>query len=160
MMEPRYRDVKRAQNPEVPWPGVSKAKIICGEINGMKGPVRDIVIDPEYLDVTVPAGADFRHPIQRGHTALAYVVAGEGYFDPERDAYAHEVVGTSYFDFDRRCVCADRTIIHYGDGDGVVIAAPDQSGTLSPDLRPSHRGARGLVWSYCHEYPGRVAARF
>ncbi len=99
-------------------------KIICGEIDGTKGPVTDIVTDPEYLDVSVPAGADFRHPIQRGHTALAYVVAGEGYFDPERDAYAHEVVGTNYFDFDRRCVCADRTIIHYGDGDEVVIAAP------------------------------------
>ena len=124
MMEPRYRDVKRAQIPEVFLAQGVKAKIICGQLNGTKGPVTDIVTDPEYLDVSVPAGAEFHHPIQRGHTAFAYVIAGEGYFDPERDAYAHAVVGTNYFDFDRRCVCADRTIIHYGDGDEVVIAAP------------------------------------
>jgi len=28
-------------------------RIISGEVNGEKGPVTDIVIDPEYLDVTV-----------------------------------------------------------------------------------------------------------
>ena len=72
----------------------------------------------------MPAGAEFRHLIRRGHTALAYVITGEGYFDPDRDAYAHEVVGSNYFDFDRRCVCGDRTIVLYGDGDAVVIAAP------------------------------------
>ncbi len=71
----------------------------------------------------MPAGAEFHHPIRRGHTAFAYVIEGEGYFDPERDAYAHEVIGTNYFDFDRRCVCGDRTIIFYGDGDGVAVSA-------------------------------------
>jgi redox-sensitive bicupin YhaK (pirin superfamily) len=99
-------------------------KIICGRVNGTAGPVRDIVTEPEYLDVSVPAGAEFSHPIRRGHTAFAYVIAGEGYFDPSRDAYAHEVVGVNYFDFHRSCVCGDRTIIHYGDGDEVVVSAP------------------------------------
>ena len=72
----------------------------------------------------MPAGSEFHHPIRRGHTALAYVIEGEGYFDPERDAYAHEVIGTNYFDFDRRCVCGDRTIVLYGDGDEVAVSAP------------------------------------
>ena len=72
----------------------------------------------------MPAGAEFRHPIRRGHTALAYVI-GRGRLTPsDRDAYAHEVVGANYFDFDRRCVCGDRTIVLYGDGDEVVVAAP------------------------------------
>jgi redox-sensitive bicupin YhaK (pirin superfamily) len=124
MMEPRYRDVKGAHIPEVVLPQGVNVKIICGRVNGAAGPVRDIVTEPEYLDVSVPAGAEFRHPFRRGHTAFAYVIEGEGYFDPERDAYAHEVVGTNYFDFDRRCVCGNRTIILYGDGDEVVIAAP------------------------------------
>jgi redox-sensitive bicupin YhaK (pirin superfamily) len=124
MMEPRYRDVKGAHIPEVVLPQGVNVKIICGRVNGTAGPVRDIVTEPEYLDVSVPAGAEFRHPFRRGHTAFAYVIEGEGYFDPERDAYAHEVVGTNYFDFDRRCVCGNRTIILYGDGDEVVIAAP------------------------------------
>ena len=124
MMEPRYRDVKSAQIPEASLAQGVKVKTICGRVNGTAGPVRDIVTDPEYLDVSMPAGAEFRHPIRRGHTALAYVIAGEGYFDPDRDAYAHEVIGANYFDFDRRCVCGDRTMVLYGDGDEVVVAAP------------------------------------
>ena len=124
MMEPRYRDVKRAQIPEVSLAQGVTVKIICGRVGGTTGPVTDIVTDPEYLEVSVPAGAEFHHPIRRGHTALAYVIAGEGYFGPERDAYAHEVVGANYFDFERRCVCGDRTIVLYGEGDEVVVAAP------------------------------------
>ena len=123
MMEPRYRDVKQAQIPEVALAQGVRVKIICGRVNGATGPVRDIVTDPEYLEVLVPAGAEFHHPIKRGHTALAYVIAGEGYFDPERDAYAHEVIGTNYFDVDRRCVCGDRTMVLYGDGDEVAVSA-------------------------------------
>jgi quercetin 2,3-dioxygenase len=123
MMAPRYRDVKRLQIPEVSLAQGVRVKIICGRVNGTEGPVRDIVTDPEYLEVSVPAGAEFHHPIPRGHTALAYVIEGEGYFDPERDAYAHEVIGANYFDFERRCVCGNRTIALYGDGDQVVVAA-------------------------------------
>jgi quercetin 2,3-dioxygenase len=124
LMEPRYRDVKGAQIPEVALPLGVKVKIICGRVNGTAGPVRDIVTEPEYLDISMPAGTEFRHPIPRGHAAFAYVIAGEGYFDPDRDAYAHEVIGANYFDFDRRCVCGDRTIVLYGDGDEVEVAAP------------------------------------
>jgi redox-sensitive bicupin YhaK (pirin superfamily) len=124
MMEPRYRDVKVPQIPEVSLTQDVRVKIICGRVSGTKGPVQDIVTDPEYLDVSVPAGAEFHHPIRRGHTAFAYVIEGEGYFDPERDAYAHEVIGANYFDFDRRCVCGDRTIVHFEDGDEVAVFAP------------------------------------
>ena len=38
------------------------------------GPVRDIVTDPEYLDVAVPGGVTFTHPVRRGQNALAYVI--------------------------------------------------------------------------------------
>ncbi|MCL4502059.1 MAG: pirin family protein [Deltaproteobacteria bacterium] len=124
MMEPRYRDVKRVQIPEVSLPQGVQVKIICGQVKGVTGPVQGIVTDPEYLDVSVPAGSEFRYAIRRGHTALAYVIAGEGYFDPERDAFAHEVIGTNYFDFDRRCVCGDRGIVLYEDGDEVAVSAP------------------------------------
>lgn len=124
MMAPRYRDVPHTRIPEVSLPQGVKVKIICGRVNGVAGPVQDIVTDPEYLDVSMPAGSEFRHPIQPGHTAFAYVIQGEGYFDPERDAYAHEVIGGNYFDFDRRCVCGNQTVVFYGDGAEVAIAAP------------------------------------
>jgi len=124
MMEPRYRDVQRARIPEVSLAQGVKVKIICGQVDGVKGPVRDIVTDPEYLDVSIPAGAEFHHPLPPGHAAFAYVIEGEGYFDPERDAYSHEVIGANYFDFDRHCVCGNRTLVVYGDGEAVAVSAP------------------------------------
>jgi len=121
MMDPRYRDVKSHQIPEITLPSGAIVKVICGTVNGTQGPVRDIVTDPEYLDVTVPAGTTFIHPVDRGKNAFAYVIEGEGYFDQERDAYAHEIIGSNYFDFKRSCVCGNRTIILYDDGDEVSV---------------------------------------
>jgi quercetin 2,3-dioxygenase len=54
-------------------------------VNGKQGPVKDIVIDPEYLDVTVPAGAAFVHETPKGHTVFVYVIEGQGYFDEKKD---------------------------------------------------------------------------
>src|SRR5512139_3972643 len=51
MMDPRYRDVKSSQIPEVALDGGVRARVICGEVAGVRGPVHDIVTDPEYLDV-------------------------------------------------------------------------------------------------------------
>lgn len=122
MMAPRYRGVVSGQIPEVVLKGDIRVRVICGEVAGVRGPVEDVVIDPEYLDVSLPAETTFTHPVKGGHTALAYVMQGEGYFDPERNAYAHEVVGTNYFDFQRSCACGVENLILYGDGDEVVIS--------------------------------------
>ncbi len=125
MMEPRYRDVRREQIPEVSLDGGVKVKIICGEVDGVRGPVHDIVIDPKYLDVSVPAGCVFSHPVKRGHTAFAYVIAGAGYFDDDQDAFSHEVIGRNYFDLDRKGICGDGDLVLYEDGDRVSIIAKD-----------------------------------
>src|SRR5512136_3299564 len=50
MMDPRYRDIRRDQVPEVALDGGATVKVICGTVGGVHGPVGDIVIDPEYLD--------------------------------------------------------------------------------------------------------------
>jgi redox-sensitive bicupin YhaK (pirin superfamily) len=85
MMDPRYRDVKRDQIPSVsPEEGVS-IKIIAGEINGVKGPVQDIVTDPEYLDVTVDSDTRFVHHVKRGHNVFAYIIEGEGFFETDEE---------------------------------------------------------------------------
>jgi hypothetical protein len=123
MMDPRYREVTGDQIPEVASRSGARVKIICGELDGVKGPVQHIITEPEYLDVTVPAGATFCHPVRRGKTVFAYVIAGAGYFDQDRDSYAHEVMGNNYFDFTRNCVCGDETVVLYGDGDEVSVTA-------------------------------------
>jgi hypothetical protein len=81
MMEPRYRDVTAAQIPVVALKKGVQVRVVCGEVAGVKGPVQDIVIDPQYLDVLVPACSEFTHDIQRGHTAFAYIFEGNGRFD-------------------------------------------------------------------------------
>jgi redox-sensitive bicupin YhaK (pirin superfamily) len=123
MMAPRYRDVKRSQIPEAALDGGAKAKIISGKVNGAEGPVQDIVTDPEYIDVTLPAGAAFTHPVKRGHTVFAYVLDGSAYFDASRDPYARDEVGRNYFDMNRQCLCGAETLVLYGDGDAVSVTA-------------------------------------
>jgi redox-sensitive bicupin YhaK (pirin superfamily) len=123
MMEPRYREVKTGQIPAVKTPDGATVRVICGEAGGVKGPVRDIVSDPEFLDVSVPAHKTFTHPVKAGHTVFAYVVEGEGYFDPARDAYSREAVGVNYFDMERPCVCGPDTLVLYGAGDSVEVTA-------------------------------------
>jgi hypothetical protein len=127
MMAPRYRDVKQQQIPEISLDGGVKVKIICGEVNGVSGPVRDIVIDPEYLDVSMPAGSNFTRSIRSGHCVFAYVIGGKGYFDDERDSFGHEIIGSNYFDLDRKCMCENESLILYANGDYVSISAADES---------------------------------
>jgi len=85
MMPPRYRDIKKEQIPEVSIANDVVVKVICGEINGIKGPVQDIVTNPEYLDVTIPSGSEFNHQVITEHNLFAYVIEGEGYFDPSKE---------------------------------------------------------------------------
>jgi quercetin 2,3-dioxygenase len=83
MMDPRYREITSDQIPVVsPRSGLT-IRIISGSINGVKGPVRDIVADPEFLDVTLDPGMFVTHPVKEGDTAMAYVIGGSGTFDPD-----------------------------------------------------------------------------
>src|ERR1051326_2218226 len=89
MMDPRYREVKDANLPKVKTKDGATVRVIAGEIEGIRGPVQDVVTDPEYLDVTLPAGKMFTHAVTPGHTVFAYVVEGEGTFDSNHQATAH-----------------------------------------------------------------------
>jgi redox-sensitive bicupin YhaK (pirin superfamily) len=80
MMGPRYRDVKREDIPVVSLKNGVEIRVICGDVAGTKGPVQDIVIDPQYLDVSVPRDSEFTHAVKRGHTAFAYIFEGSGRF--------------------------------------------------------------------------------
>jgi quercetin 2,3-dioxygenase len=124
MIPPRYREVKAADIPEVTLASGVMIKIICGEVEEVKGPVRDIVIDPELLDVSIPAGVTFNHPVKAGHKAIAYILDGEGYFDHRRDAFAYEKVGAGWTDVTRRCLCGPETVVLYEpEGQEVTIMA-------------------------------------
>jgi redox-sensitive bicupin YhaK (pirin superfamily) len=122
MMDPRYRDVRSDQIPHVTLDSGVVIKIISGVVNGIPGPVQDIVIDPQYLDITIPESTSFRYPVKREHTVLAYVTAGRGYFDQERDCYQFEMEGRSYFDLERDCAMGPEHLVIYDEGDELVIS--------------------------------------
>ncbi|MBU3967090.1 MAG: hypothetical protein KKG76_06925 [Euryarchaeota archaeon] len=85
-----------------------KIRIVSGEVNKKTGPVRDIVVDIEYLDVAMETGTEFEHDIKKGNRAFAYVIEGSGYFDSEK----------------KRNIGKEHLVI-FKDGDNVKIAAND-----------------------------------
>jgi hypothetical protein len=122
MMDPRYRDVKSDQIPDVELPNGTKIRIICGKVGDVQGPVRDIVIDPEYLDITVSAGSEYTHPTKRGHTAFAYVIDGTGYFCKEKKPFSYEMEGANYFDMSREAFLRNGDLVLFDDGDQVMVS--------------------------------------
>jgi redox-sensitive bicupin YhaK (pirin superfamily) len=108
MMEPRYRGIAASEIPEVQDPGGATVKIIAGAVDGVAGPVRDVVTRPQYLDVSLPPHSTFTHATPRGHTVFAYVFGGRGIFDTV-DAGHDRLVG-------------DRHLVHFADGDSVAVA--------------------------------------
>lgn len=126
MMAPRYRGIKRNEIPLVTTTDGASVRIICGEVNGTKGPVQDIVIEPEYLDVELPAGKSFTHPVKADHTVFVYVIDGEAYFDPERAPFAHDAAGVNYFDMKPPCACGNGTLVLYKKGGTHVVVSTNK----------------------------------
>jgi redox-sensitive bicupin YhaK (pirin superfamily) len=108
MMDPRYREVKSTDIPEVTLGDSATAKVVAGEVGGVKGPVQDVVTSPEYLDVSVNSNSEFSHTVERGHTVFAYVIEGKAYFDTDKNL-AYEA----------------KNVILLGDGNQVIASTGD-----------------------------------
>ncbi|MFW9939687.1 MAG: pirin family protein [Candidatus Thorarchaeota archaeon] len=110
MMDPRYRDLKKNEIPEIFLNNNNvRVKIICGEVNGIKGPVQDIITEPEYLDVTVNPNSEFIRHIKDGHNVFAYTIEGEGFFDETKTELIRK-----------------ETLIIYREGDAVKISTKNE----------------------------------
>lgn len=80
MVSPRYQDIPPEDIPEKTLDDGIHIRVICGEFDGTLGPIKDIVTNPFYFDVTVPKGKRFRHAVEIGHTVFAYPFVGQGNF--------------------------------------------------------------------------------
>jgi redox-sensitive bicupin YhaK (pirin superfamily) len=127
MMDPRYQEVKQADIPEVVLENGTKIKLVCGSYKNTKGPVQDIIADPEYLDVTVPTNSEFIHTTKKGYTVFAYVIEGRGFLCKERKPFSYEADGINYFDIARESYSSNGTLVLFDDGDQVVVQTEDQS---------------------------------
>jgi redox-sensitive bicupin YhaK (pirin superfamily) len=109
MMHPRYRDISAAQIPTVVLDSGATVKVICGQVGDVCGPVQNVMIEPEYLDVTLPANTNFIHSTPKSHTVFAYVYAGKGRFDE----VASDMLG-------------NRSLVLFEEGERVSVTAGDK----------------------------------
>ena len=107
MTAPRYRGVLARDVPVVNRKDGVTVRVIAGAVDGIKGAVSGIFVNPAYLDVSMSAGAAFEQRVARGHNAFIYLFAGEA------------VVGVSEDD-SGRLVGAPRLVV-LGDGDMIRV---------------------------------------
>ena len=79
-----YRDIPAGEIPQVLLPQGGEVKVIAGTLaldgGAVSGPVNGsaakLSTDPLYLDVRLPAGAEFSAPVAAGHNAFLYTYEG------------------------------------------------------------------------------------
>lgn len=124
MTAPRYQDIEGKNIPEIIDDDGTRVKVVTGEFWGKKGPVDGIAADPQYLDITVPAGVKKTFKIDTYRRAFAYVFEGAAAFadasDPQGVLLEKEVAGA---EVNIRDLSGDRTLIRFGTGDEVTLQA-------------------------------------
>jgi len=125
MTAPRYQDVAAADVPEMVDDDGTRARILCGEFWGRRGPVEGIAADPSYVDVSVPPGRRRTLKVDITRHAFAYVFAGSGSF---RDASAPRPVQTEGVEHDvfTPSDTRDRSLVLFDAGDEIVVQAGEQ----------------------------------
>ena len=112
MTRPRYQDIRSDKISEITQKDGVRIRVITGTVDGITGPVTGIAADPTYLDVFIPPHISFTHPIERGHTAFAYVFAGEARFQQE--------------DRSQRVISHSHLVV-LGDGDSIPVGTEAHS---------------------------------
>lgn len=91
-----YRDIQAQEIPVVTLPGGGRVKVIAGTLvlgsKATPGPIQGVTTDPLYLDIELPAGANFAHPIASGYHAFVYPFEGSvdvGVADAKRHLPTH-----------------------------------------------------------------------
>jgi hypothetical protein len=119
MSRPRYQEIPDARMAVDERPDGTRVRVVAGRSRDAVGPVTEIYADPEYIDVTLPAGGDYVQAVPSGHTAFAYVFRGEGEFGVGCDlGYRGELDGS--------LVNAPGLVV-FDDGDEVRVRAYDSS---------------------------------
>lgn len=80
MMKPRYRGILENEVPVVKIPG-GEVRVIAGVYENATGPVPELVVDVEYLDVRLKKGKVLAHTAKEGYTSFCYLISGTGEFD-------------------------------------------------------------------------------
>jgi quercetin 2,3-dioxygenase len=77
LVPPRYQDIAADRVPTVDLGGGARAKVLAGEVGGVRGPVDPGATQPMFLDIELAPGGSARVAIPDRHNAFAYVYEGE-----------------------------------------------------------------------------------
>lgn len=127
MTAPRYQDVAARDIPQITDDDGTTVRVIVGEFWGQRGPVDGIAADPQYLDISIPAGVKKTFHIDTYRRAFAYVFDGQAAFAdasaPSGVLLEKEVDGR---EVNIRDMSGNRTLVRFGTGDEVTVqAGPD-----------------------------------
>ncbi len=84
MMDPRYQDILASDIPKITWRGMD-IRVAAGTFGGVTGPAKDIICQPVFLDITIPAGIEQTIDVDPEHTVFAYVFEGSAFFQPKME---------------------------------------------------------------------------
>jgi redox-sensitive bicupin YhaK (pirin superfamily) len=76
MSEPAYQEFSPNAIPVRMADGV-QVRVLCGEYQGMRGPIEDPFTQVQYLDVSLPANKQFEHSVVKELQAFLYVFEGD-----------------------------------------------------------------------------------
>jgi len=123
MTNPRYQEVKSMDIPEITDDDGTKARIVCGNFWGAKGPVEGIAADPVYIDVSVPPGKRKTLPVETKNHAFAYVFEGSGKFCNASGPLAVPTESVGWLDTSPPPEADNRSLVLFDRGDEVTIQA-------------------------------------
>ena len=127
MTAPRYQDITGGDIPVVVDDDGTAVRVIVGEFWGKSGPVDGIAAEPQYLDISVPAGVRKTFKVDTYKRSFAYVFEGTAAFAdasaPEGVLLEKEVMGE---EVNIRDMSGNRTIIRFGTGDEITVQAGEE----------------------------------
>jgi hypothetical protein len=123
MTAPRYQEIKSADVPEATDDDGTTARIICGSLWGVDGPVDGIAAEPAYFDVSVPPGKRKTIRVETTRHAFAYVFAGSGTFCNASAPFAVPTEGVGWADTSPPTAAEDRSLVLFDRGDEITVQA-------------------------------------
>ena len=76
MNAPRYQNIEPEDVPEVTHDNGAKVRVVAGCYCGFDGAVRQIAVEPLFVDVGLPTGTRIEIPVTAGHNAFLYPFEG------------------------------------------------------------------------------------
>jgi len=124
MTTPHYQDIPGSEIAERFDDDGTRIRIIVGAYRGIQGPVEGVAAEPQYLDITLPAGVSKTFPMDSTRNSFAYIFEGRGQFANasaptgvllERQINGQEVTARDH--------SGARTLVQFDSGDSIAVQA-------------------------------------